>query len=54
MKNEYIVYAVGGEMDGTEIFRSEEEIDAIDWARIHEEDYPLGCAIFQGEEIINW
>lgn len=52
--SEYIVIAVGGEMDGEEVFRAKKEIDAINWATIHEEDYPLGCAIFHGDEIINW
>lgn len=53
--NEYRVIAVGGDMDGREIFRTDNEIDAINFARLHENESPLGCAIFHGnEEILNW
>lgn len=56
MKKEYIVYAVGGDVDGKEVARFTNEADATNYGYDHSDDYPLGCAIFDsdGKEIIGW
>ena len=53
----YAVSLCGGEDDGEEVFESDNLADAINFARTHTEDAPLGCSIFDrfdDKEVIDW
>lgn len=52
----YEVFAVGGKEDGKTIARFNREVDAINYAIDHSDDYPLGCGIVDqnGKLIETW
>ena len=55
-KTIYEVYAIGGDMDGVTIGLFETLNEAIDFARDHDERFPLGCGINDpdGNVVIDW
>lgn len=52
----YEVHAVGGDMDGVTVGLFKTLNEAIDFARGHEDSFPLGCGIDDpnGDVVIDW
>lgn len=52
IESPYIVTACGGMFDGEELFWTDDEQDAINFAREHDDEYEDGCLVWHGDAIV--
>lgn len=51
IESPYIVTACGGMFDGEELFWTDDEQDAINFAREHDDEYD-GCLVWHGDALV--